>query len=462
MSNLPFGFSGPGDESGDNREGGESGPGGSFGFGAGGPAGFDPASLGQMLSQLGQMLSNAGTSTGAVNYDIARQLADQQLGTVAPVRSGERDAVLDALRLAEIWLDDVTPLPAGIRNSSAWTPKDWLEHTMPTWQRLCDPVATKMASAWVDGLTDDAKQMVGPMIGMMSQMGGKAFGSQLGQALGQLAGEVLTSTDIGLPLGPEGTAALMPAAIAKFTERLDRPQNEVLVYLAAREAAHQRLFGHVPWLRQRLLATVEEYASGISVDFSAMEEMARNLDPAALADPAQLEKALQQGTFEPTTPPAQTAALQRLETLLALVEGWVDLVVSEAVQNRLHGAEARRETLRRRRASGGPAEQTFAALVGLGLRPRRLREAAELWRLLGERSDAETRDSVWAHPDLLPSSTDLDDPAAFTERFLMSQEDSSDDPMAALERTMAKERAEKEDAQDKPDDEQVGPQDPES
>lgn len=462
MSNLPFGFSGPGDEPGDNREGGESGPGGSFGFGAGGPAGFDPASLGQMLSQLGQMLSNAGTSTGAVNYDIARQLADQQLGTVAPVRSGERDAVLDALRLAEIWLDDVTPLPAGIRNSSAWTPKDWLEHTMPTWQRLCDPVATKMASAWVDGLPDDAKQMVGPMIGMMSQMGGMAFGSQLGQALGQLAGEVLTSTDIGLPLGPEGTAALMPAAIAKFTEGLDRPQNEVLVYLAAREAAHQRLFGHVPWLRQRLLATVEEYASGISVDFSAMEEMARNLDPAALADPAQLEKALQQGTFEPTTSPAQTAALQRLETLLALVEGWVDLVVSEAVQNRLPGAEALRETLRRRRASGGPAEQTFATLVGLELRPRRLREAAELWRLLGERSDAETRDSVWAHPDLLPSSTDLDDPAAFTERFLMSQEDSSDDPMAALERTMAKERAEKEDAQDKPDDEQDGPQEPES
>src|ERR1035437_4894267 len=103
MSNLPFGLSGPGDESGEDREGGESGPGGSFGFGAGGPAGFDPASLRQMLS-------NAGTSAGTVNYDIARQLADQQLGTVAPVRSGERDAVLAALRLAEIWLDDVTPL----------------------------------------------------------------------------------------------------------------------------------------------------------------------------------------------------------------------------------------------------------------------------------------------------------------------------------------------------------------
>jgi len=459
MSNPPFGFSGPGDDSGNDKDRGGQGSGdgpgsGGFGFGAGGPGGFDPASLGQMLTQLGQMLSSAGAagpSAGPVNYDLARQLAEQQLGTVPSVSAADTAAALDALRLAEIWLDDATSLPAGMRTSSAWTAKEWLAQTMPTWQRLCDPVATKMASAWVDGMPDEAKQMLGPMMGMMSQMGGMAFGSQLGQALGQLAGEVLTSTDIGLPLGPAGTAALMPAAITAFTNGLDRPHHEVLVYLAAREAAHQRLFGHVPWLRQRLLSTVEEYASGISVDFSAMEEMARNIDPASLTDPAALEKALGQGTFGPTTSPAQQAALQRLETLLALVEGWVDHVVSNAVRDRLPGADALRETLRRRRASGGPAEQTFATLVGLELRPRRLREAAELWRLLDARSDAATRDGVWAHPDLLPSASDLDDPVGFAEHFLMNHAGGSDDPMAELERTIADEQAKKDAAPEEGD-----------
>ncbi|WP_127783656.1 zinc-dependent metalloprotease [Rhodococcus sp. X156] len=442
MSNLPFGFSGSGDDSGDDDERGKRSSDNPFGFGGGGAGGFDPAALGQMLTQFGQMLSNAGSSSGPVNYDLARQLAEQQLGPVPALKSGESDAVRDALRLAELWLDDVTPLPAGFRQGAAWTAKDWLSNTMPTWQRLCDPVATKMAGAWVEGLPDEAKQMLGPMMGMMSQMGGMAFGSQLGQALGQLSKEVLSSTDIGLPLGPEGTAALLPQAIATFTEGLDRPDHEVMVYLAAREAAHHRLFAHVPWLRQRMLATVEEYANGITVDFSAMEEMARNLDPATLGDPAALEQALSQGTFGPTTSPAQKAALQRLETLLALVEGWVDHVVSDAVHNRLPGADALRETLRRRRASGGPAEQTFATLVGLELRPRRLREAAELWRVLAERSDAATRDAVWAHPDLLPSSDDLDDPVAFAERFLMSRTSGSDNPMEELERTMARESEE--------------------
>jgi putative hydrolase len=442
MSELPFGFRGPDDGHGDGASGGAggSGGGGGFGFGAGGAGGaggFDPAQLGQMLTQLGQMLSSSGSSSGPVNYDLAKQLAVQQLGPQSPIRSSETQAVTDAVRLAELWLDDVTTLPSGVRTTVAWTPQQWLDATMPTWQRLCDPVAQQVSSAWVQGLPEEARAMAGPMIGMMGQMGGMAFGSQLGQALGQLAGEVLTSTDVGLPLGPEGTAALLPGAVAKLTEGLDRPQHEVLVYLAAREAAHQRLFGHVPWLRQRLLATVEEYARGITVDFSAMEEMARGLDPSALQDPAALEKIMQGGAFEPKTTPAQQAALDRLETLLALVEGWVDAVVSDAVTERLPGAPALRETLRRRRASGGPAEQTFATLVGLELRPRRLREAAELWRLLAEKGDVETRDGLWSHPDLLPVSADLDDPAAFVAAMLSGD---SEDPMAELEKTLSAEQ----------------------
>ena len=442
MSDLPFGFSSSGDDP--RRDRGQGGGGGPFGFGAGGPGGggFDPSQLGQMFSQLGQMLSNAGTSSGPVNYDVARQLATQALGTVAQVSDADRSAVTDAVRLAELWLDDVTTLPSGAGTAQAWTGKDWLEHSMPTWQRLCDPVAAKMATAWVDGLPQEARQLAGPMIGMMGQMGGLAFGSQLGQALGQLAGEVLTSTDVGLPLGPAGTAALLPAAVTELANGLERPRQEVIVYLAAREAAHQRLFGHVPWLRQRLLATVEEYASGITVDFSAIEEMAKGLDPSALQDPSKLQEILGQGAFEPTTTPAQKVALERLETLLALVEGWVDAVVTDAVGSRLPGAAGLRETLRRRRASGGPAEQTFATLVCLELRPRRLREAAELWRLLAERGDADAREAVWSHPDLLPVAADLEDPAAFVERFLVERSGGvgDDDPIAELERQLAAEK----------------------
>jgi putative hydrolase len=242
---------------------------------------------------------------------------------------------------------------------------------------------------------------------MMSQFGGLVFGAQVGQALGQLAGEVLSSTDIGVPLAD--AAALLPANVAAFGDGLEVPAPEVRLYAALREAAHRRLFGHVPWLRGHLVAAVEAYAAGIAIDTGAIEQAMMSVDP---SNPESVQDALGGGLFSVEKTPEQ-AALARLETALALVEGWVDDVAGAAAAEHLPNAAALGETMRRRRATGGPAEQTFATLVGLELRPRRLREAATVWRWLRERRGVEGRDAVWGHPDLLPTTEDLADPVEY-------------------------------------------------
>lgn len=433
MADLPFGFSAGNDPDRDKDKKdpssgsgpGNSGPGpGSdpFGFGMGG-ANFDMGDLGQIFTKLGEMFSGAssamsGKQSGPVNYDLARQLASNSIGFVAPVPEKTTGAVADAVRLAETWLDGVTPLPAGTTRSVAWTPSDWLDNTLDTWKRLCDPVAEQISSVWASALPEEAKSMAGPLLAMMSQMGGMAFGSQLGQALGKLSREVLTSTDIGLPLGPKGVAALMPEAIETLAEGLERPRSEILTFLAAREAAHHRLFSHVPWLSSQLLGAVEAFAKGMKVDMSGIEDFARGFNPASLGDPSEMEQLLNQGIFEPKATPEQEAALERLETLLALIEGWVQTVVASALGDRIPGTSALAEMLRRRRATGGPAEQTFATLVGLELRPRKMREAAVLWERLTEAVGTDARDGVWQHPDLLPSAADLDEPAGFIDRMI--------------------------------------------
>src|SRR5581483_10408672 len=155
------------------------------------------------------------------------------------------------------------------------------------------------------------------------------------------------------------------------------------------------------------------YAQGITVDASRFEELAQGFDP---NNPEALQEAVGEGLFQPANTPAQQAALQRLESALALVEGWVDTVTAAAGSTPLPSFAALQETMRRRRATGGPAERTFASLVGLELRPRRLREAATLWQTLTERRDIAARDAVWSHPDLMPSAEDLDDPAGWVER----------------------------------------------
>jgi putative hydrolase len=128
-----------------------------------------------------------------------------------------------------------------------------------------------------------------------------------------------------------------------------------------------------------------------------------------------MQAALADGLFEPEDSEQQKAALVRLETALALVEGWVDDVVREATKERMPAAVQLAETVRRRRAAGGPAEQTFATLVGLQLRPRRLRDAANLWAAVRDARGVDGRDELWSHPDLLPSATDLDDPIGFAQ-----------------------------------------------
>jgi putative hydrolase len=247
----------------------------------------------------------------------------------------------------------------------------------------------------------------------MGQVGGFVFGAQVGQALGALAGEVLSATEIGLPLSASGRPALLPANVTAFADGLDVPLDEVRLYLALRESAHQRLFASVPWLKAHLFDAVDAYARGIEIDPGAIERAVSSIDP---TDPASMQRAMGEGLFDPEPTEAQSAALARLETALALVEGWVDAVVDAAASGPLPGAVALRETVRRRRASGGPAEQTFATLVGLQLRPRRLREAATLWAAVAADSGTSGRDALWAHPDLLPTASDLDDPLGFVER----------------------------------------------
>jgi putative hydrolase len=377
--------------------------------------GLNPNDLGAAFQQLGQMLSFDG---GPVNWELAKNIARQAVvqGTGEggskdrSVAESERSAVSESMRLAELWLDSVTALPAGAAGAIAWSRAEWIEATLPTWQQLVDPVAERVGAAMGSVVPEEMQAMAGPLLGVMRSMGGAMFGTQIGQALGALAAEVLGSSDVGLPLGPAGKAALLPQNIELFGEGLSVPADEVRLYLALREAAHQRLFAHVPWLRQHLFGAVEAYARGIKVDTARLEDLVGQVDP---TNPESLQEALGSGLFQPEDTPEQKAALARLETALALVEGWVDAVVHAAASPHLPHAAALRETLRRRRATGGPAEQTFATLVGLELRPRRLRDASRLWASLADARGTDGRDALWGHPDMLPTAADLDDPDGF-------------------------------------------------
>ena len=390
---------------------------------------FFSGGMPDLSALMSQMQTLMQPHEGPINWefaiDMARKVAAQ---TPDPSPTDKQQTgVADAVRLADLWLDEACNFDSGVTSTAAWSRAEWIVGTTDVWRTLVEPVAAQATGALGNAMPAEAAAMAGPFIGFLGKAAGMMVATQVGQGLGALASDVFTASDIGLPLGPTGLAALVPGNVAAFAEGLDVSTDDVLLYLALREAAHQRLFAHVPWLREHLIGSVRDFAAGIEIDTGSIEEQLQGFD---MSNPAALAQALEGGLFDPKPSAAQQSALEKLETTLALVEGWVDEVVGQATAERMPAAARLQEAIRRRRAAGGPAEQTFATLVGLELRPRRLRDASTLWGSLRTRQGIEARDAVWMHPDLLPSAADLDDPLGFREDAV-SPESLSDDEFDA-------------------------------
>ena len=348
-----------------------------------------------------------GNSGGPVNWNIATESAEQVLGSDDPkVTDEERHDVEEAAHLAGMWLNEVTSFEAPAAQPQILRRSEWIKKTLPDWQRLTEPVARRASEAVSHSLNDqmpeEARALLGQAGSFLTSLGSTMFGAQLGQAVGSMASETFGGTDVGLPMAGRGFA-LVPANAKAFGEGLAEP------YL---EAATVRLFNSVEWLEDHVVALVTDFAEGISMNTSAIHEQLDEIDP---FNPSAFQEVLQSGMLEPTKTPQQEAALARLETTLALIEGWVDSVVTQAA-HRLPSAPALREMIRRRRATGGPKELAFAGLVGLEMRPRRARDASAVWEFIAQERGNEARDEAWADMASLPTAEDLDDPTGYFER----------------------------------------------
>ncbi len=403
---------------------------------------IDPAMLQGMMRQMQSAFQGAGATGGdGVQWDAAeRQALHIANQDGLSVTAGQRTDLDQAFALAGLWVGEATTISELAEPLRTLTRGDWVSATMPVWQELASPMATSFTDSMMGTLAEQTpEEMRGLLEGagrMMRTVGGSLFAAQLGAVIGRLSKEVVSGGDVGIPLLPAGSAAILPQNFADFGSGLEIPDDQLALFLAVRETAHARLFRHAKWLRLHVISQVTEYARGVEIDTSKLEEMASRLDP---SNPEEIRAALESGALLPQRSAAQDAALARLENLLATIEGWVDVVTADATA-RLPEAGRIGEAVRRRRAVGGPAEQALGALVGLELRPRRLREAAAMWRAVTEAVGVEQRDALWDYPDLMPGADDIDDPAALIARLQAAArgEDAPRDEMdEALDRLLS-------------------------
>ncbi|APT84218.1 zinc-dependent metalloprotease [Corynebacterium aquilae] len=455
MSNGGFGFSfgnrDDDDRDDDNNRGGQPGDPFSFFFGPG----FGSGSQGGGANPLGDMLSGFSNLFGPpqsgeepdsfIDPEAVRKAVQSRItrmgSQIAKPASKDAAAVEEASRLAELWLDATTELATSGAKGTAWSAGDYALNSLPFWLRVAEPARAAVSETPVLGLGGDAQGAPGELMGAMQQFMRRQNAvmetQRVAEAVVQLSQSIVSGTDLGLPAAPANTLAIMTRTFRDEISSLDIPDQEALVYVCAREAARQRLFKNVPWLAESIVSSVEEWAAGAYVDTSHAEQYMRdNFDGANMENIAEIMQKMQSidpQEIAPRLVSANENAVPRLEALIALIEGWVDVVVTEAVTDRLPNADKLRAAFKHRRNSGGTAATALEAITGCAIGTPPIDGAITLWERTTNAVGAARRDACWEHPDLAPSHEDIEHPARFIDRLLDDSIDADFDPIAEIE-----------------------------
>lgn len=404
------------------------------------------AMMRQMQEQIQQQFKEMGLNPGAGGFPLAGLGAlfggSQEALPLAPVRDtakkfiaaqgsqplGTNDvtAVNNACEIADIWLNEATDFPATSSSATrAISRLDWVDETLPGWQATMEPLATGLSSA-ISKLLDEAiasqgseyeesmaAAPVGAIAGLLRSFIGTMIATQLGQAIGAIATNATGAHDVGLPILTPARSLLIPENIEKWGADTEIAKSEIYLFHALREGAIARLFEHNPWIVSYIRSAIVEYGAGIKIDLDAIqrqaEEAMQGIDPTSGEQSFTLS--LDSGIFTPEETPAQRAALEKLETVLALVDGWADDVATLAAGDRIPSITALRELHRRKRATSAPTQQLFKTMLGLEVSPKLAREASAFWSRVREVKDVTARDQIWS--GILPSATELLAPDLF-------------------------------------------------
>ena len=382
--------------------------------------------------------AKTGSAQNLITVTALRDIAKKIITAKGdlPVGTADQQRFNQSLEIANTWLDTEILFPSITTSTqSAWAKREWLDESVSGWQELIEPLAVGMADALANvissstsslpieftGETNQTPEQQGAMKAMLARLlrgfMGTLIATQLGQGIGLLANSITGANDVAIPLlKADSGSHLIPQNVNEWADGLGIDLEQVTIYLSLREAAAARLFANTTWLNSYLKDVIISYGKGITIDVDSITrqaEQAMSSGEIDINNPESINLALNAGLFTPQQTPAQELALTKLEMALALIEGWIDHVISEVAGDRIPAFNALIENSRRRRATNSPMQQLFANLLGVEVSPRKMREASAFWSEVKIIKGSDGRDKCWDDPAFLPMPDDLTDVKAF-------------------------------------------------
>lgn len=370
-----------------------------------------------MFGDLARMFAQQGP----VNWDVGRQTAmwlasdGQPEANVDPL---ERIRLEELVRVADLHVSQQTGLntsiAGGILSVLPVTRGDWALHSLESYRPFLERLATSLSAS--AGGPADAPDPTGQLLGDLGKLLGPVLlGMQSGFMLGHLARRALGQYDLPLPRRPADQLLVVPANIDALAEQWSLVPDDLRLWVCLQEVVHHAVLGR-PHVRARLEALIDEYVSRFEVDPAALEASLGDIDPtdmsglqALLGNPETLLGAVRS--------PGQHDTLGRIETLTAVIEGYVDHVMDTTGHGLIGSYGQLTEALHRRRVEAGDGDRFAARLLGLELGRGQYERGGTFVRGVVERAGEEGLARLWHSERELPTPAELDAPGLWLARI---------------------------------------------
>jgi coenzyme F420 biosynthesis associated uncharacterized protein len=181
------------------------------------------------------------------------------------------------------------------------------------------------------------------------------------------------------------------------------------------EETHRTQFTSVGWLRGYVQEQMTEFL------------LASDLDPATILDRVRAAADAVAGAvrgsdgggdsfIEAIQTPRQREILDRLSSVMTLVEGHGDYVMDAVGPQVVPSVAEIRAAFNARRGSAGRLEQTIRRMLGIDLKMKQYAQGSHFVATVVKEAGMATFNRVWTSPETLPTKAEITTPALWLER----------------------------------------------
>jgi coenzyme F420 biosynthesis associated uncharacterized protein len=354
-----------------------------------------------------------GVSSGQmIDWDVAISTGVRWARPGPQVSLGEARAVVAELRALADTVSEPVRTVTGMSGpgDGGWVAvvdrPGWIRANVDGFRVVLDPLAEHLR-----------ERGAAPGGSVVTAVGSRVTGVQAGLILAYLASRVLGQYELFLPpdpsapngVAPAGRLTLVAQNILMVERELGVNPHDFRRWVCLHEETHRTQFTSVPWLRGYVQEQMTEFL------------LASDLDPATILGRLRsaadaVAGAVRDSVLEAIQTPRQREILDRLTSVMTLVEGHGDYVMDAVGPQVVPSVEQIRERFNERRGTAGRMERTLRRILGIDLKMKQYAQGSRFVKAVVDEAGMATFNKVWTSPQTLPTKDEFDRPELWLDR----------------------------------------------